>query len=888
MKQRFKNILIAVAAALFIAATSVSLAPYWGAIVGAGLTNGKDDGQPVGEATIGPTSKQENVGEYNPSHKTITLVNSPSTLEELKDAIERLNSIDSRHNSKRKEINDKAVEKFSVEQNRIADEYQKKFDSSEEKLALDKFADELKRKYGELKGSPEEIKKYQELLEKVKNKAEELNEERKVAISAVTDAIEKERIAELSKESDEYIKEKEECFTTIKNAETAIHELFHAYEHTLYPDTYACNEEKDNNYQAYHERHEGFATTMTWLYLKRLGMSYDGYSGNMLSSDYQGYFHDFISNVYEYNYKDVKPKLSSTDDMANTITAEDVYKYLEASQPNVCTPPSGDTPEGGNQVGGEGGGSSGGSGSGTDGGSGGSGSASGGGADSGGSSGSGGDTSGGGDNSDKSGSGNDGGEGRLPYSCDELAQIRTRAQMALDAYGDRGNVADGYRPNSSFLDSELMNNRIPLPDGSTVFEMTYTDKNGDRKSGLYRYDPSNGQIKPWGKKDVERYKERMGERTPWVKNVESEPPDFVAQVLERNGQVSIVFAGTATGKDWIENYEQWKGDIPPQFQMADFLTQCVQNTSKGTVTLIGHSEGGGEVQYSILRSLQRGNGSVAGVTYNSQRLSEGVLGEFDQLYIDAASDRISNFVVGNDAVSGSGWLGEDLLGEVITLGRYCLVGGEDFCAWEGGLYGTYKAHLLGTVIGMLDKIIERQCGNQGGNSGGTEDSGGTGSGDNGGAGSGNDGGGVGGDGSGADSGSGNDSSGGNDSGGADGGASGDGGTSGADGTPTEDDDPSYGLPEVTMPLPDFTLPNGDGTKPWDSIVGFAMPYDRVLFLLSGDIPAGEDFNGAWNGLVDMTKKGVNLTEFKKMLETLKKSAGGIKDKLEADKNVIGK
>ena len=91
-----------------------------------------------------------------------------------------------------------------------------------------------------------------------------------------------------------------------------------------------------------------------------------------------------------------------------------------------------------------------------------------------------------------------------------------------------------------------------------------------------------------------------------------------------------------------------------------------------------------------------------------------------------------------------------------------------------------------------------------------------------------------------------------------------------------------------MPLPDVTLPNGDGTKPWDDIVGFEFPYSRVLFLLSGDIPAGEDFNGAWNGLVDMTKKGVNLAEFKKMLETLKKSAGGIKDKMEADKNVIGK
>ncbi|MBQ3806540.1 MAG: DUF1353 domain-containing protein [Kiritimatiellae bacterium] len=157
-----------------------------------------------------------------------------------------------------------------------------------------------------------------------------------------------------------------------------------------------------------------------------------------------------------------------------------------------------------------------------------------------------------------------------------------------------------------------------------------------------------------------------------------------------------------------------------------------------------------------------------------------------------------------------------------------------------------------------------------------KDGSGSGSGGNGGAGSGSGGGGGSGDGSGN----------GNGFGAGDGGGTGDPGSGG--GTPGENVDPGYGLPVVTMPLPDVILPNGDGTKPWDSIVGFAMPYDRVLFLLSGDIPAGEDFNGAWNGLVDMTKKGVNLTEFKKMLETLKKSAGGIKDKLEADKNVIGK
>ena len=153
---------------------------------------------------------------------------------------------------------------------------------------------------------------------------------------------------------------------------------------------------------------------------------------------------------------------------------------------------------------------------------------------------------------------------------------------------------------------------------------------------------------------------------------------------------------------------------------------------------------------------------------------------------------------------------------------------------------------------------------------------------------GNNNGGNGGEGSGSSSdGDGVGSGSGSGSGGGDGGTSGEGGASGTGGTAGEDEDPNYGLPEVTLPLPDFTLPNGDGTKPWDSIVGFTMPYDRMLFLLSGDIPVGEDFNGAWDGLVNMFKSGVDLTEFGKMWNTLKDAASGIKSKLEAEEAKIG-
>lgn len=95
-------------------------------------------------------------------------------------------------------------------------------------------------------------------------------------------------------------------------------------------------------------------------------------------------------------------------------------------------------------------------------------------------------------------------------------------------------------------------------------------------------------------------------------------------------------------------------------------------------------------------------------------------------------------------------------------------------------------------------------------------------------------------------------------GGGDGGGTGDPGSGG--GTPGETIDPGYGLPEITTPLPDFTLPNGDGTRPWDKIVGFEVKYDRMLFLLSGDYPSGSDFKSAFNALLNLKGRIESQTE----------------------------
>ena len=125
------------------------------------------------------------------------------------------------------------------------------------------------------------------------------------------------------------------CGRKVKSVETAIHELFHAYEYSLYPETYQCNEEETSRY---HARHEGFATTMTWLYLKSQGLSYGIFDNHTNgSAEYQAYFHNFVNAVYQYKHPD--GDVSEVEKRADVITVQDVYDYLAATQPEYCTVP---------------------------------------------------------------------------------------------------------------------------------------------------------------------------------------------------------------------------------------------------------------------------------------------------------------------------------------------------------------------------------------------------------------------------------------------------------------------------------------------------------------------------------------------------------------------
>ena len=592
-----------------------------------------------------------------------------------------------------------------------------------------------------------------------------------------------------------------ELWLRLSDTETVIHELFHAHMHQLYPD--------NATYDAFGTaNHEGFATAMTWLFARdESDISFDDYERNFLSDSYRTYFENFIRAVSGDNTN------RDISQIAAGITKEQIYEYLDR-----VMGPNQPTPGAGNEISNPGEGSS---------------DSDGAGAGEGGSGNGNGQTPGNGDTTP--GGGNPFNPGDIDtYSCDQLSEVRQWAQLAMNSYADQGGVADGYRPNDNFLNSNLIKNKFDLFDANgnrthTVFEVPYTDGDGNLWYGLYQYDLRNGQITRYEVEYTKQLRQLVNGEMKWMDVVMPEPPDFVAQVVEKDGQIQISFGGTNSWKDWKENFSQWRGNVPPQFQIADFLTQCVQGTHNGWVSLNGHSEGGGEVQYALLRSLQRGNGSITGHTFNSQRLSEDVLrlfGDSGDALINAARDRIWNYRMDNDQVSGWGALGEDLIGPV---------------AWLGNVSGPIKAHSMVTVLARIDSIIEEKCGRQsvppGGGSGGA---GGAGSGSGGGGGGeGNGSGGTG-------TGSGGGSEGGTEPGVGEEPVPGDGTDPG-----TVVIDPGDGLPEVTVPLPDVGLPNADGTRPWDDVVGFAVEYNRILFLLSGDYPDGSDFKRAFNKLLNV-------------------------------------
>ena len=278
-------------------------------------------------------------------------------------------------------------------------------------------------------------------------------------------------------------------------------------------------------------------------------------------------------------------------------------------------------------------------------------------------------------------------------SLDQMESALADAHLSRDVYDNNAEVRDGYLPNDGFLGSSMINKGFTTADGRTVFR--FNSGNAELDSYLYSYNPANGMITPY---EGDPYRDFMNGIFPKDYSGDPKPPDFVAQVTVKDGITQIAFRGTQTASDWRENTEQFFGNVPAQYELADCLVQAVQETSGRPVHVTGHSEGGGESQYVVLRSIERGSNNITGTGFNAQRLSEEVLGSFSRETRETAGNLMTQFRVENDVVSGWEFLGEDLIGTTYEYDPVCWIG-DYFCV------APLTAHAMDTVIDRIEAAI---------------------------------------------------------------------------------------------------------------------------------------------------------------------------------------
>jgi hypothetical protein len=229
---------------------------------------------------------------------------------------------------------------------------------------------------------------------------------------------------------------------------------------------------------------------------------------------------------------------------------------------------------------------------------------------------------------------------------------------------DRATLPDGFEPYAGFL-AKLGDVREAREDGLVPFSLgSSVSAPGFAKAGFLRlrrseyfFNPRNGMILP---ETMTAGGDRRADRSV---------PHFVAQVLERDGRIVVVFGGTVTFQDWKENLMQIRGITPPQFRLASRLVNAIARSTDMPIHMIGHSEGGGEVQYCYLRNFAALGARLTGSTFNSQRLSARLLRRVGDDARRGAMLSVVHYRMANDVVSGLRSLGTDLQGTVLNLGR---------------------------------------------------------------------------------------------------------------------------------------------------------------------------------------------------------------------------
>ena len=270
-------------------------------------------------------------------------------------------------------------------------------------------------------------------------------------------------------------------------------------------------------------------------------------------------------------------------------------------------------------------------------------------------------------------------------------ELKKYTVWVKEAYNDAIKLTphDARRPYDGFLNSNLIEklggdsiseNRVRrsvfwFDDVVSPYRVPLFGANDGKCRYAYVFDYGTGLIVPlyrFPRKFREQQRTKAGISGRRV-NFDAQP-DFVAQVLEADGRIVVIFRGTVTLSDWCENALQCLGRIPPQFRLAADLVRAICEKTSADILLLGHSEGGGEVQYSLMKnSLRRWTmqREIRGVTFNSQRLSPRIIDYLLKFGANKqyAHSNIDNFRAGADVVSGWLALGIDLLGKVYTIGK---------------------------------------------------------------------------------------------------------------------------------------------------------------------------------------------------------------------------
>jgi len=236
------------------------------------------------------------------------------------------------------------------------------------------------------------------------------------------------------------------------------------------------------------------------------------------------------------------------------------------------------------------------------------------------------------------------------------------------------------------------------------------------------YERDSGMIRPLDVYPRDFRRQVVGELGIKERLVDfSTQPHFIARVTremltcEDKQSLSVVlsYCGTErfSRKDWLENVMQCFGFTPPQFRLAASLLKAVCETySSEDVYVVGHSEGGGEVQYSLMRNAAwRWCGScrkVRGFTFNSQRLSPRILHELEYERIrQRVSRMIVNVRIESDIVSGCRKLGAGLIGSVFNFNDIPGPSYNHSLNFIQACKTRVKAHSLKNIIEEIDNSI---------------------------------------------------------------------------------------------------------------------------------------------------------------------------------------